>query len=607
MPEQAKNPFRLWEELKRRKVIRVIPVYAAAAFVLLELVDIITEPFGLPAWTLKLAVVILSLGFVIAVILSWIFDITPQGVKKTGSVRKGKEQPEETPSKALGWKIATSISIVIIIGLLIVNIAGNRKPVEIDTSLGKSIAVLPFENFSADPDQEWMCDGLTDEIINHLYKIESFDKVVSLNTVLAYKNTDTKTPDIAWELKVNYVLEGTYKKIGDQLRVTAQLIEAKNDKHLWQNEYDRAYEEIIAIQADIALQIADHLKAFLTSSEKQNIQKVPTTSQEAFDLLQQAQFLSFGSSFTPDVRALDLVLKAIELDPEYADAYAGAGYYTLATANYGGGEEMQSTGWDALHYFEKALEIDPDNAMAHIGMGTLYEWFIWDYIKAESEFLKAIELQPNNFFYYSQYGEFLVKRNRLEDARLYYVTSEYSFHNHLREIRRKIYSGKNNEAYHSLQEFLKLNEEEGYIWAGEAFIWLEEYDSALFYLEAGKQVEDPEISIPRFQAYLALVYHKTGRHEQAQTIVKQLIAGSDTTSAMSPAYFTGWYYSSIGEVDSAFYWLEKACRNRSPEMPWLKVDPLFNNLKDDDRYWDLYERTGHKAYDEYLENIKKDD
>ena len=129
---------------------------------------------------------------------------------------------------------------------------------------------------------------------------------------------------------------------------------------------------------------------------------------------------------------------------------------------------------------------------------------------------------------------------------------------------------------------------------------MEEYDSAKFYLESALQSVHYEMPVPRWQAKLAFVYEKTNNHLKARTIVNQLIAKSDTTSVGSPAYFTGWYYSGIGEVDSAFHWLEKAYNNRSPELPWLKVDPAFNNLKDDDRYWDLYERTGHKSYDDYI-------
>lgn len=601
MPVNPNRLSKFWQELKRRRVVHVSIVYATAAFVIIELVNNVSEPLHLPDWTPTLMILILAVGFPIAVIFSWIFDVTPEGIEKTSPSEEAGEKGK-TPAPN-SWRIATYVSIAVVIGLVILNLMGRRGHAGMDESMEKSIAVMPFKNFSADPDQEHMCLGLTDEIINHLFKIKSFDKVASLSSVLTYRETDKRIPEVAEELKVSYVLEGTYKKIGEQLRVTAQLIEAKSDRHLWQSEYDRPYEEIITIQADIALQIADQVKAYLTSDEKKNIQKIPTHNQEAYELLQEAMYVGIDDSTTFAGwygKELDLALRAIELDPEYADAFAVAGYCILGSGNYAGGSEMRSAGWDALHYFEKALEIDPDNASALFGLAQLNDWFIWDYVRAEKGFQKAMKILPNHPMYPGQYGEFLTKMNRVNEAKRCFFGLEPTFHNQYREIRREIISGNHNEALHSIQNLLGRWEEEAYLWAGEAFTWLEEYDSALFCLEAGKQAGDQEINIPRFQACLALVYNKITHDGQARAIISQLIARSDTTSAMSPDFFTGWYYSGIGEADSAFFWLEKAYHNRSPEIPWLKVDPVITNLKEDARYRDLYERAGHRAYDAYL-------
>ena len=162
---------------------------------------------------------------------------------------------------------------------------------------------------------------------------------------------------------------------------------------------------------------------------------------------------------------------------------------------------------------------------------------------------------------------------------------------------------KLQEAYTSF--LFASGEVQQYRWIGESYLWLGEYDSAKFYLEYAMKNEHPNMLSPRFQAYLSLAYEKTNNLQQAKTIINKLIAKSDTTSVGSPEYFTGWYLSGMGDKDSAFYWLEKAYENRSPEFPWLKVDPAFNSLKDDPRYWDLYERTGHKAYDDYLASETK--
>jgi len=594
-----------WQELKRRKVSRVITVYAAAAFVVLELGSIISEPLKFPEWFMPMVIVLLCIGFIIAVILSWIYDIHPEGgIVKTEPATKVSE--EERPSSN-GWKIASYISFVIIIGLIILNIFPRSEKIEI---LDKSIAVLPFKNFSTEPDQDAVCHGLTDEIINHLFKIESFDKVASLSSVLTYRDSEKLIPIIAEELDVNYILEGTYRKFGDRVRVTAQLIEAAKDKHLWQKEYDRPYqyEELIAIQSEIALQIADHLKAFLSSSVEEKIKKVPNTNQEAFELMQLAGYLSYANnSFAPDSQSLGLALKAVELAPGYAEAYASAGAIIITMANYGGGLEMRTAGWEGLRYLEKALDLDPENALSHIGLAMFNDWFKWDYVEAEQEFLKFGELTPGNYMWRSQYGELLIKLNRLEDAKAYFHISEPFFYDAYREYRRLIYSGQIREARHALDQFKQTyTEAVFYKWFGEAYLWLVEYDSARYYLESAVEEHDLEMmNVPRHQANLALTYYHQKDSTGAQAIIQKLKSMSKESSAMSPDFFTGWYYSAIGEVDSAFYWLEKAYENRSPEIPWLKVDPAFSSLKEDPRYWDLYERTGHKAYDEYMASRNK--
>ena len=468
--------------------------------------------------------------------------------------------------------------------------------------LDKSIAVLPFHNYSGDPNQEYMSDGLTDEIIGHLYKIKTFDKVVSLSSVLTYKGTEKRLPQIANDLKVNYILEGTYKKIGDSVRVTAQLIEPKNDKHLWLQEYNHPFREITSIQADIALKIADHIKAFLTTSERQNIQRNPTTNQEAYNLIQKAKYI-YNSGILTDslVQMMNLVKKAIELDPVYSDAYAFGGSVTLLKGAWLGEVEMQSVIWEAESYFEKALKINPNNGSAHLGMAMINELIKWDYIEAEKEYLEALELLPNEHNIIAAYAEFLIKRDRRDDARTFIIRSENLLGPMTRiSLRSGILSFNKSEAYHSIKDYQMLYGMHFYEWVGENFIWIEEYDSAIFYLESALVSGVSYIDAPRFQADLALSYFKTNNIKQSQAIINKLRNYSRNTSAGNPDYFIGWYYSGIGEIDTAFYWLEEAYRKRSPEMPWLKADPILNSLKKDNRYWNLYERTGHKEYDDFI-------
>jgi len=596
MPPCSNKLSQFWQELKRRRVIHVIIVYATAAFVIIELVNNVYETLRLPEWTPALALIILAIGFPIALIFSWIFDITPEGIEKT---KPSQEVSIDEKSSAPGsWRIATYVSIVVIFGLLALNIFGGRRGTIIDESLEKSLAVLPFENFSSDADQQWMCDGLTEEIIKHLYRIESFDKVITHATVLNYKNPDKNITEIAEELGVNYILTGVYKKVGDQLRVSVQLIESSSDGYIWQRDYDRPYKEIISIQSDIALQIADHLKTFIAESEHRMIEQIPTENLEAYEVLKQAGYLFKVEEANAGLKALELAKAAIKIDPEYAEAYAIAGIFTLFQGLYSGQIEIKEAAWEAIPYFDDALELDLNNATAHMGKAFVDEWARWDYIEAEKGYLKAIELEPNNPLFYLTSDEFFVKMNQLDAFWTIMDKSPKKEGSFLEMAMSYFLSGDIREAYNAI--IPSKSEKQNYRWIGECYIWLEEFDSVKFYLEYAMENDHPDMLSPRFQTYLVLAYNKTNNPQKAQKLINQLVAKNDTTSVGSPAYFLGWYYSWIQEPDSAYYWLEQAHQNHSPEFSWFKVDPAFNSLKEDPRYWDLYERTGHKAYDDYI-------
>jgi TolB-like protein/Tfp pilus assembly protein PilF len=521
------------------------------------------------------------------------------------SIEKGDKESGPEINKETATKKHPKIRIIagglLIFGLLMIGYLIIPKLFRPVKQHEKSIAVLPFHNYSEESNQEYMSDGLTDEIINHLYKIRSFDKVVPTSSVITYKGSAKKISQIANELNVNYILEGTYKKIGQQIRVSAKLVDPNEDKYLWQHEYDKPYNEIIAIQADIALQIADQLQAYLTSSEKENIRKVPTINPQAYELMQQAQYLWIEKGFNAIDEILELFLKIIKLDPDYADAHAWAGMFILLKGAFWGGNEMRSVAWDAESYFEKALELDQNSSAAHFGMAWFNNWIKWNYVNAQKEFLKALELEPNNPLYYQYYADFLIQKNQLNEP----IKEAVARQQYLQIIQIKILTGNKKDIYSYIKKYLASGGSSVQKQVGECYIWMGEYDSARIYLENSIRLKDPQMLISRYQAELALVYHKTNQSSLAQKIINQQIIRCNINASGSQGYFIGWYYSGIGDLDSAFYWLEKAYQGRSPEFSWLKVDPVFTSLKKDPRYWDLYKRTGHKAYDDYIAETGK--
>ena len=258
--------FNLWQELKRRKVVRVITVYAAAAFVILELTDIVAPSLGLPDWTLNFIIILLCVGFIITVIVSWIYDIHPEGgIVKTEPVIKVPE--ESFPPSFKGWKIASYISFVVIVGLILLNIIPRNIRSGEFSDIEKSIAVLPFENMSDDTEYSFIGDAMTAEIIMQLYKINSF-KVRPRTSVMHYKNSGKDNPLIGEELNVNYLLTGSTQR---------------NSNQIWGDEFDRDWKDVIDIQKEIAKQVAKELKIVLSPDEVETIEKNSTENIEAYN------------------------------------------------------------------------------------------------------------------------------------------------------------------------------------------------------------------------------------------------------------------------------------------------------------------------------------
>jgi TolB-like protein len=272
MSESPNKFIRFWEELKKRKTARVIVVYAATGFILLQLADILTPALMLPAWTTTLVTLLLALGFPIAVIFSWVYDITPEGVQKTKSASDVEQKSKVKLFGSNGWKITSYISIVIIVAFVVFNIISNRKQSENLINPEKTIAVLPFRNLSNDSTQLYFCDGLMDNIRNNLQKVNSFT-VRPRTSSYQYRDAKKSTVIIGNELNVNYLVEGSVGHEGNNLKISVQLIDPKADKQMWSDEYIREMEQIFSLQSEIAEDIASELKAVLSTDEKENIEK----------------------------------------------------------------------------------------------------------------------------------------------------------------------------------------------------------------------------------------------------------------------------------------------------------------------------------------------
>jgi len=395
MPEQSNNPFNFWQDLKRRKVIRVIIVYSAASYVILELTSIIAEPFGLPDWTLKFVFVLLCIGLVLSIILSWIYDITPEGIQKTKpSKLAGNKAIQSTP---LGWKISTYISVLVIIAFALAYIIGNIKQSSDISRLEKTIAVLPFENWSVGEENSHLGNAIANEIITELYKINEFH-VRSYTSSSQYKGPDRPSiPQIGIELGANFIIEGAIERQDEDVNIHVQVIQADNDDHIWANKFEGKWKDFHEIQDEIAFQVADELKAALSPDEIENIQKIPTENLEAYEYyLRGNDFFKDRSYEERDwTVAINLYKKSIELDSTFALPYArlAKAYLSLYWFHYDRSSELLENSKKSI---DVALKIDPDLGEAYIALG-IYQYYVFlNYPEALKQFETALKYLPDN-------------------------------------------------------------------------------------------------------------------------------------------------------------------------------------------------------------------
>ena len=397
----------------------MITVYAGAAFVIIELINNITEPLRLPEWTPTLVIVLLAIGFPIVIIFSWIYDIHPEGgIVKTDPAEKVKA--EEIPMSSNGWKIASYFAFAVIIALILLNIIPRINQINGVEIVDKSIAVLPFINDSPEETEMYFINGTMESILDNLCKIEDL-RVVSRTSVEQYRNNSKPVQTIAKEMNVSYVLEGSGLKHGDNIRLTIQLVDAINDQHIWSNIYNRKSEEIFNLQSEIAYLIASEIEAIITPNEKRSIEKVPTTNLTAYDYYQRGNEHLYswwwrgGEDSLALVLAEDLFNKALAYDSTFAEAYAGLAWVYWEKHGYWEAYRSENIRDSVLILADIALSYDDQLAEAYEVKGSIYE-AIGRIDQAIEEFQKAIRFNPNYWKAYAGIGYIYLDQERFDLA-----------------------------------------------------------------------------------------------------------------------------------------------------------------------------------------------
>ena len=380
-----------FEEVKRRKVYRVAAAYVVAAGGIIQLASATFPAWELPNWSLRLVILLLLVGFPIALILAWAFDITPQGIRATPEI----SAPRTRRRRNIVTLIATGVVISAATGFFLL-------PRVVAHKVDKSIAVLPFENLSDEKENAYFADGIQDDVLTNLSKIGDL-KVISRTSVMQYRGRPSNVRDIGKALSVSNILEGSVRRVGNRVRVNVQLIDANTDEHVWANDYDRDVTEVFAIQSDLAHEIANALQAKLSPAEKTQMTRKPTENGEAYLAFVQAHDLSCAvEDLTKLKQSEQLYQRAIELDPNFA----------LAMARYSQLESwMQRTHAASSEHREKArtlaeraLQLQPDLPEAHLALGFSYYYGDNNYEAALKEFEIAQQALPNESEVYLAIG-----------------------------------------------------------------------------------------------------------------------------------------------------------------------------------------------------------
>lgn len=377
-------------ELRRRKVYRVAAGYAVVGWLLIQVGATIFPVLQLPAWTLRLLIVAVLAGFPITLVLAWAFDIGPHGFEKTDAVPPGEECPPALRPKRRNVYLLATIGLLIaaVVGFFLLPRAWGEK-------VEKSIAVLPFDNFSEDKENEHFADGIQDDVLTNLAKVRDL-KVISRTSVMPYRGKAHNIREIGKALDVATVLEGSVRRVGNRVRVNVQLINAVNDAHLWAQIYDRELTDVFIIQSDLAREIASALRAKLSPSEEERLNRHATENSEAYLLYLQAHDI-----FTrPDRRHEDLARAehlyeaAIQKDPSYALAYARLSH--LESWIFYANEPTEARRDKARAAANEALRLEPDLPEAHLALGYLHYYIERDYERALAELALARKGLPND-------------------------------------------------------------------------------------------------------------------------------------------------------------------------------------------------------------------
>jgi adenylate cyclase len=568
-PKEGEGPF--ITKLRKRGILKTLAAFVGGGVVAIEFAfHILVHHYHFPRQTVDIIIVTLVVALLCVVTWQWF-----RGVEKT---RKFKWE----------WIL---ISAFIFIGgslnVFQVKQIGRGKLTEFKEyktqEWENSIAVLPFENMSGDPHQEYFCDGLTEDLITALSHIVDL-KVVARTSVFAFKGKQDDIRKIGEDLNVRNVVEGSVRKSGDQLRITAQLIDVGSGFHLWSGRFDRDMDNIFAIQDEISMAIVDALSLKLLGQDRPEVTKHETANPEAYDNFLRGRFYVNNKSDSNLKLAIEYFEKAIEVDPTFALAYTGLAHaYGLLPAF--GTVSASEANRKAKEYAMKALALDDTLAETHALAGDV-KIIENDWEGAEKDYLHAIKLNPGYAPTYNKYGYNLMCLARFEESvRMMKKAIELDPYNlnYTRNFGRIFYfEGRYEDAVRVLRETLAINPKFTVVQMTLGLVYLEQtlYEDAL---EAIKKEEEAQGELnPVLESITGIIYQRMGQMDKAFTILENLRERSEEVYISS--YYLAALNLALGETDRGFALLDKAFKDGDFWVRELKIDPLFKDVRSDSRF-----------------------
>jgi serine/threonine-protein kinase len=578
------NPKIFFGELKRRNVYKVGVAYAVVAWLVMQVASQIFPFFEIPNWVVRFVVLLLVIGFPVALIVAWAFEVTPQGIKRTETADAAGQR-----SRGVAWIYVVLIGAAFSVGLFFVGryTAGRAIPRHSEAATAASqtsIAVLPLINESGDPKDEYFSDGLSEELIAALAQISGL-KVIGRSSSFRFKERKEEPKTIGEKLGVSTLLDGTVRKQGDRVRIVAELVNATDGIQLWTRTFDRELKDIFAVQEEIARAVAESLKVTLLGSQDRSAQSRAPSNVEAHNAYLQGHFHFQRRNLEDYRKAVGFFDEAIRLDPGYALAYAER---SEAWSFIGDLTGQRAIAWPkAKSDAEKAVAMAPELAEARAALGWVRCFIDWKFVEGLSELRRAKELSPANPTANDLLARVIVYLGKLDEAERHarhaVELDPLSVITQGNLARVLICAGKLDEADAVARKAAELQPAAASIRRWQVVAAVLRGDSETALREA--QLE-PDDGYRRFE--FALAQQIQDDRQAADAALADLIAnGRDNL-----AYQIAEVYAVRGEKDKAFEWLQIALDNHDTGMLALLVDPLVRSLRDDPRYKNFVSKLG---------------